>query len=175
MKRVLVAGVGNVFLGDDGFGVEVARRLAGEALPDGVEVVDIGIRGLHLAYQLLEGYDLLIAIDAVARGGPPGTLYLLEPDANAGAEGAAPRPEANAPEAHGIGLGQVFAMVRALGGTLGRVLVVGCEPARVEESMGLSEVVQSAVGPAVQRVRQLAWQAIEPARAEGGIHDEAQE
>lgn len=81
--RTLVAGVGNIFLGDDGFGVEVARRLAAEPLPEQVEVADIGVRGVHLAYQLLDGYDTLVLVDATTRGGAPGTLYLIEPDGGA--------------------------------------------------------------------------------------------
>ena len=78
--RVLVAGVGNIFLGDDGFGVEVARRLAGERLPEDVRVADFGIRGVHLAYELLDGYDTAILVDAAPRGGQPGTLYVIEPE-----------------------------------------------------------------------------------------------
>lgn len=76
--RTLVAGIGNVFLGDDGFGVETVRALSGHELPDDVEVVDFGVRGVHLAYQLLDGYDTLVLVDAAARGGAPGTLYLIE-------------------------------------------------------------------------------------------------
>lgn len=86
--RVLVAGIGNVFLGDDGFGVETVRALSAHHLPDDVEVVDFGVRGVHLAYQLLDGYDTLLLVDATARGGPPGTLYLIEADADTGADGA---------------------------------------------------------------------------------------
>ena len=147
MTRVLVAGIGNIFLGDDGFGVEVVRRLAARWLPEGVEVADIGVRGLHLAYQLLEGYDVLIAVDTISRGNAPGTIYVLEPDVD----------EAGAtPDAHAIDLAQVFAMVRTLGGQLGRVLVVGCEPAELSEQMGLSPPVERAVEPTVQRIRELA-------------------
>ncbi|MFF2197811.1 hydrogenase maturation protease, partial [Streptomyces sp. NPDC058157] len=76
--RVLIAGIGNVFLGDDGFGVEAVRALSAHALPDHVEVVDFGVRGVHLAYQLLDGYDTLVLVDATERGGDPGTLYLIE-------------------------------------------------------------------------------------------------
>lgn len=147
MTRVLVAGIGNIFLGDDGFGVEVVRRLVGRWLPEGVEVADIGVRGLHLAYQLLEGYDVLIAVDTISRGGAPGTIYVLEPDVDT--TGATP-------DAHAIDLAQVFAMVRTLGGQLGRVLVVGCEPAELGEQMGLSPPVERAVEPTVQRICELA-------------------
>lgn len=83
-RRTLVAGIGNVLLGDDGFGVETARRLAGRELPGTVEVVDIGVRGVHLAYQLLDGYDTLVLVDATARGEAPGTLYVIEHDVGAG-------------------------------------------------------------------------------------------
>ena len=145
--KVLVAGVGNVFLGDDGFGVEVLRRLSEEPLPEGVELFDAGIRGLHLAHRLLEGYDLFVAIDLIARGGVPGTLYVVEPDLEV--------PPAQ-PDAHAIDLPSVFCTVRALGGKLGRVLVVGCEPAELVERMGLSAAVAAAVDPAACRVRQLA-------------------
>lgn len=140
-----MAGVGNVFLGDDGFGVELAGRLARESLPAGVRVEDYGIRGLHLAYDLLEPLELLVVLDATARGGEPGTLYVLEPD-----------PEALEPclaDAHGMDLGAVFAQVRALGGALPRTRVVGCEPATVAEGMGLSEPVRRAVDAAVDLVR----------------------
>ncbi|HEY7955548.1 MAG TPA: hydrogenase maturation protease [Polyangia bacterium] len=146
MSKVLIAGVGNLFLGDDGFGVEVARRLAEGPLPDGVEVFDAGIRGLHLAYRLLDGYELLVAVDAVSRGGEPGTVYVIEPELD---------DDAAKLDAHSLDLPSVFAMVRTLGGQLGRVLVVGCEPAAIEEGIGLSPSVQAAVEPTVQRIRQL--------------------
>jgi hydrogenase maturation protease len=144
--KALVAGVGNVFLGDDGFGVEVARHLAGEELPDWVQVADVGIRGVHLAYELLDGYDLTILVDATPRGGTPGSVYVIEP-----------RPgQADAVmDAHGLEPEAVLGLVGALGGTLGRVLVVGCEPAEVTERMGLSAPVAAAVGPAARVVREL--------------------
>jgi hydrogenase maturation protease len=144
--RVLVAGIGNVFFGDDGFGVEVARRLGGEPLPDGVTVADYGIRGLHLAYRLLEPLDVLIAVDATPRGGVPGTLYAIEPD-------LAPGDDAAGAEAHGMSLPAVFATVRMMGGALPRVVVLGCEPADVGEHMGLSPSVAAAIEPAVSMLR----------------------
>jgi hydrogenase maturation protease len=147
MARVLVAGIGNIFFGDDGFGVEVARRLAVEPLPANVEVVDAGIAGVHLAFRLLDGYDLVIAVDAVSRGDAPGTVYVLEPALD-DAPGRA--------DAHSVDLRSVFAMVRTMGGTLGRVIVVGCEPAELEERMGLSAAALAAVEPAMRRVRQIA-------------------
>jgi hydrogenase maturation protease len=145
-RRILVAGLGNVFLGDDGFGVAVVDQLAREPLPDGIEVMDVGVRTLHLAYQLVggAGYDLLVAVDAVARGGPPGTLYVIEPDL--------PRDAADVADAHGADLAAVSRMVAALGGDLGRVLLVGCEPATLD-GMGLSPPVAAAVLPAARRVR----------------------
>ncbi len=127
---VLVAGVGNIFLGDDGFGVEVARRLTDRTLPDGARVADFGTLGLHLAYQLLDGYDTLILIDTMARGKAPGTLYVFEPDpADVGSESV---------DAHGLDPAAVLSMVRLLGGTIGRTIVVGCEPAEIVERIGLS-------------------------------------
>ncbi len=149
MRRILIAGIGNIFLSDDGFGVEVANRLATENLPSEVRVADFGIRGLHLAYELLdESYDTTILLDATPRGGEPGTLYLIEPDVPADG------PPAQA-DAHAMNPEAVFAALRTLGGSPGRVLIVGCEPACVEEGMGLSEPVAGAVGQAVQLVREV--------------------
>jgi hydrogenase maturation protease len=145
---ILVAGVGNVLLGDDGFGVEVARRLAGEPMPEGASVADFGIRGIHLAYQLLEGYDTLILVDALARGEPPGTLYVMEPDVT----GFPPRSFV---DGHGLDPATVLGMVDMLGGTVGRTIVVGCEPADVTEGIGLSAPVALAVDEAVRLVRRL--------------------
>jgi hydrogenase maturation protease len=143
---ILVAGIGNIFLGDDGFGVEVARELSREPLPDGAQVKDYGIRGLHLAYQLLDGFSTVILIDALSRGAAPGTLFVLEPDT----EGRAP-----AMDAHGMDPATVLATVRSLGGTLARVLLVGCEPADLEPHIGLSEPVARAVPEAARMVRRL--------------------
>jgi hydrogenase maturation protease len=142
---VLVAGVGNVFFGDDGFGVEVARRLAAGLLPPGVEVRDFGIRGIHLAFELLEPRALVVLVDAMPRGGAPGSLYVLEPDL-AGAPATA--------DAHAMELPAVFAAVRAMGGTLPRVLVVGCEPATCD-GPELSEAVRAAIEPALELVREV--------------------
>lgn len=145
MSRVLVAGVGNIFLGDDGFGVEVVRRLASDP-PKGGRVVDFGIRGIQLAYELLEGYDALILVDALARGGAPGTLYVFEPKV----------PEDMPPslmDAHGLDPASVLSMLRMLGGSLDRAIVVGCEPASIEEGIGLSAPVEGAVDEAVNVVR----------------------
>jgi hydrogenase maturation protease len=143
---VLVAGVGNIFFGDDGFGPAVAQALAREPLA-GAKVEDFGIRGLHLAYELLAGYERAIVIDAVPRGGAPGTLYVIEPDARAAPAGG--------PDAHRMDLHNVFAFARALGGEAPPVLLVGCEPSEVAEGIGLSERVERAVEGAVRLVRRL--------------------
>jgi len=160
--RVLVAGVGNIFLSDDGFGVEVANRLAGTDLPDWVQVVDYGIRGMHLAYDLAnaDGYQTTILVDAAPRGGEPGTVYLIEPalqPQRPAAEAAiAGNPLFNA---HGMQPDVVFGMLDMLGGQAGRVLVVGCEPASVDEGIGLSGPVAAAVDEAVRVVLDLVAQA----------------
>jgi hydrogenase maturation protease len=156
MNRVLVAGVGNVFLSDDGFGVEVARRLAARPLPTGVEVADVGIRGMHLAYRLLDGYRALVLVDTVSGGHHPGTLYLLEHDLDE------PAPEAAfgaaQMDAHGMDPGALLGMLDGLARGVGverpvdRVLVVGCEPASVDEGIGLTEPVAAVVDRAAQAV-----------------------
>jgi hydrogenase maturation protease len=160
--RLLIAGVGNIFLGDDGFGVEVASRLAAAELPPWAHVVDYGIRGMHLAYDLANGYESMILIDATARGGEPGTVYVIEPDL----AGAAPaRPDGQAPEsalagnplfnAHGMQPDVVFGMLGMLDAGARQVLVVGCEPACLDDGIGLSEPVTAAVDEAVQIVLDL--------------------
>jgi hydrogenase maturation protease len=137
-RRTLVACLGNIFLSDDGFGVEVARRLAREELPDGTTVTDYGIRGMHLAYDLAQGWDATILVDSVHRDGEPGTVYVIEPE---------PQPPAD---------GDVMlGMTGMLGTEAGRVLVVGCEPASVAEGMGLSEPVAAAVDEAARVVMDL--------------------
>jgi hydrogenase maturation protease len=119
--RVLVAGIGNVFLGDDGFGVELARRLARRSaeLPPGVEVKDFGIRGMSLVYALGEGYDAAILLDATPRGEPPGTIYVIEPDTDG---------DEVTLDTHGMDPGRVLRLARELGELPGRTLIVGCEP-----------------------------------------------
>jgi hydrogenase maturation protease len=149
--RMLIAGVGNIFLGDDGFGVEVAKRLAAEPLPDWVRAADFGIRGIHLAYELLDrAYETTILVDAVPRGGEPGTVYLLEPDLD-GPGAASP----GAADAHGMTPEAVLAMLRAMGGDVGRVLIVGCEPCHTAEGIGLSAPVARAVDEAVELISDL--------------------
>ncbi len=147
--QVLVAGVGNLFLGDDGFGPEVVRRMARESsLRAGVRVVDYGIRGMHLAYDLLAGYRALILVDARPGTGAPGELVLLEigPDDVAGGEF----------DAHGMDPVAVLAKLPEMGGELPPTYLVGCRPADLEEGIGLSEPVAAAVPAAVEAVRRLA-------------------
>lgn len=158
MARILVAGVGNIFLRDDGFGVEVVQHLVGRDFGTGVEVEDFGIRGVHLAYQLLEGYDTLILIDAVSRGFDPGTLFVLEPDVSAArpeAEDAVETGAAPLVDAHGMTPGAMLASLDLLGGHVSRVRVVACEPADISEGLGLTSVVGAAVPAAVEMVEQI--------------------
>jgi hydrogenase maturation protease len=146
----LVAGVGNIFFGDDGFGVEVAQRLMREPPIDDVDVREFGIQGVHLAYELTGGrYDRCVLIDAVARGGAPGTLYAIEPDDTVSGAGVA------APDAHTLTPDVVLAWARHVGGPCARVVIVGCEPATLEPAIGLSPHVAAAIVPAVAMVRRL--------------------
>jgi hydrogenase maturation protease len=148
--RILVAGIGNIFLGDDAFGVEVARRLSGRELPQGVRVIDFGIRGYDLAYALLDGYETTILVDACPRGEPAGTLYVIEPDLeNLGG------PEQGAVEAHNMNPLNVLRLAQSMGGPLKRILLVGCEPGTLgpeEGQMGLSGAIEAAVDDAVKLV-----------------------
>jgi hydrogenase maturation protease len=153
-KHILVAGVGNIFLGDDGFGVEVVRRLAGRQLPEGVEVVDFGIRGMDLAYALQDDYEVVIFIDATPRGENPGTVYLIEPEIEADGEMTL--------DTHGMDPVKVIKLSRALGAKPARTLVVGCEPQVVVSGedygdmvMELSEPVRAAVEEAAQMIESL--------------------
>jgi hydrogenase maturation protease len=148
---VLVAGIGNIFLSDDGFGVEVANRLASQPMPAGVRVADFGIRGVHLAYELLEGYDGLVLVDAVPMGETPGTVAVIEPG-----PGATP-VDGDAPvvDAHSMSPEVVLATLSRLGGAIEHVYVVGCQPASLDEGIGLTEPVAAAVDGAVGLCRQL--------------------
>jgi hydrogenase maturation protease len=151
--RILVAGVGNIFLGDDGFGVEVAQRLMRRQFPDAVRVADFGIRGFELAYALMDEYDAIVLIDAVPRGGVPGTLYTIQPDLSALDSAAL---QGAAVETHGMNPMKVLAMVQTMGARPKRLLLVGCEPescdGETEERLGLSQPVAAAVQAAVERV-----------------------
>ena len=155
--KILIAGIGNIFLGDDGFGVEVVRRLADRAWPPGIRVADFGIRGFDLATALLDPHDLVLLVDAVQRGGKPGTLYLLEP-------GAVPDGPPSF-EGHGMDPAQVLRNVRAMGGSPGRVLVLGCEPESFGDPeagrMGLSAPVAAAVDGALQMIESTLNKALE--------------
>lgn len=149
--KILIACVGNIFLGDDGFGVEVARRLAFKALPPETVVKDFGIRGFDLAYAMMEPYDLTILVDACARGLEPGTVFLLEPD---------PLDDRQTGlEPHGMNPMSVLRMVKSLGGTPGRVLIVGCEPAGLQSEndgqLGLSAPAEAAVDEAIALIESL--------------------
>ncbi|HEX6711672.1 MAG TPA: hydrogenase maturation protease [Rubrobacter sp.] len=153
-KRVLIAGIGNIFLGDDGFGVEVVKQLAGRTLPEGVEVVDFGIRGMDLAYALHEDYNLVVFVDATPRGGEPGTVYLIEPEIEA--DGVVSL------DTHGMDPVKVIKLSLALGAPPTRTLVVGCEPKAIlggedydDMLMELSEPVHAAVEEAVKLVESL--------------------
>lgn len=150
--KILVAGIGNIFLGDDAFGVEVVRRLMNRSLPAEARLVDFGIRGLDLAYALQDGYDTTILIDAFPHGQPPGTVSLVEPDTNDLAGGTA------SVEPHSMHPLNVLRMASAMNGSLNRVLLVGCEPAYLggdQGDMGLSEPVQAAVEEAVNTTEAL--------------------
>jgi hydrogenase maturation protease len=160
-RRVLVAGIGNVFQSDDAFGVEVATLLAARTLPPGVRVEDFGIRGLHLAYELLEGYDGLIIIDAVPMSEPPGTLAVIAPefDTVTSSETAG---EAPVVDAHTMNPDVVLATLRRLGGSVGKILIVGCQPATLQDGMGLTPSVAAVVGDAALLCVQLVSEMIEP-------------
>lgn len=155
---ILIAGIGNIFLGDDAFGSEAARRLAAHDWPDEVRVVDFGIRGLDLIFALLDGYDTVILVDATPRGGAPGTLYTIEPDL-AGLENTGPGGAAVEP--HGMDPMKVLTAARAMGAQFRRVLVVGCEPEPESidpdgpGQMGLSAAVAGALDEAVRMIEEL--------------------
>jgi hydrogenase maturation protease len=153
--RILIAGIGNIFLGDDAFGSEVARKLQQRQLPPEVSVVDFGIRGFDLAYALLDGHEVTILVDATPRGEAPGTLYTIEPDTD-----DLDQLEANSQlvETHGMNPMKVLAMVKSMGGSFHRLLLIGCEPAPLETEegqLGMSEPVQCAVDEAVRKIESL--------------------
>jgi hydrogenase maturation protease len=154
-KRILIAGIGNIFLADDGFGVEVANRLASHSFPHGVRVTDFGIRSFDLAYALMDGYETTILVDAYPGEGQPGTLFVVEPDMqDLNSEAAQP----GFVEPHAMNPVQVLKMATGIGGELKRVLLVGCVPATLgpeEGQMGLSEPVAAAVDEAVSLVESL--------------------
>jgi hydrogenase maturation protease len=156
-QGVLVAGVGNIFLGDDAWGVEVVRRLGADELPDNVHVEDYGIRGAHLAYEILNGYDTVILVDAAPRGEAPGTVYVMEidPQATAATSDDLGETGAGVMDAHRMDPASVVALVGSLGGEVGRLLLVGCEPESVEEGAELSAAVLGAVPLAIETIKEL--------------------
>lgn len=158
--RVLIAGIGNIFLGDDAFGCEVVRRLSNRRLPAGVRVVDFGIRGLDLAYALLGGYELAVLVDALPLGQRPGTLYRFEPRLE---DLGARDGEAPPVEPHAMAPTRALALAKSMGGRLPEIAVIGCEPEPVGEDgarMGLSARVEAAVDEAVAMVESLVASAL---------------
>lgn len=155
---ILIAGIGNIFLGDDGFGVEVVQRLARRPLPAGVRVIDFGIRGYDLAYSLVAAPDRTILVDACPRGEEAGTVFVIEPNLDSLDDESS---QSTVLDAHDMNPMHVLRLARSLGATLQRVLVVGCEPATLgpdEGHMGLSEPVEAAVNVAVARIESLVAQ-----------------
>jgi hydrogenase maturation protease len=153
---ILIAGIGNIFLGDDAFGVEVAQRLLREPWPPEIRVLDAGIRGLDLVYRLLDGWDAVILIDAIQRGdGPPGTLYLLEPELDAD------NPADSQIEAHSMDPARVLRTARSMGAQMRQVFIVGCEPSPLDEHddgltpLAPSPPVTAAIEPAIQMIHSL--------------------
>ncbi len=146
--RILVAGIGNIFLGDDGFGSEVVRHADIQRDDTEVRVVDYGIRGMHLAYDLLDGWDTLVLVDAVPNRGSPGALHVFQADheSDTGTPGL---------DGHSMDPEKVFASLRAMGGTPPYTVVVGCEAGSVEEGMGLTEPVANAIPRAVRAVEEI--------------------
>lgn len=168
--RILVAGIGNIFLGDDGFGVEVVRRLARRQLPAEVKVADFGIRGMDLAYELMDNHEAVIFVDIAARGRPPGTLYLIEHYPGESGEVSI--------DTHGMDPVKVLNLARALGANPGCTFVVACEPERILDMegdpdviIGLTPRVQAAVDGAAEMVESLVRDLLcQPrARAENAI------
>ena len=160
--NILIACVGNIFLGDDAFGTEMAGRLAQRALPTGVKVVDFGIRGYDLALALTQGYELVILVDAVPRGEAPGTLYVIEPEMPNAADASA-----SFFDAHRLDPVQVLKLAEALGGNVSRLLIVGCEPApfdpdAIDLPTGLSPAVSAALDGAVEMVESLINKELQP-------------
>jgi hydrogenase maturation protease len=154
-KKILIAGIGNIFLADDGFGVEVVCRLARQSFPPGVKVTDFGIRGFDLAYALMEGYEITILVDAYPGEGEPGTLFVVEPEVGDLNPAATPQ---GLVEPHAMNPMQVLRMAASMGGRLKKILLVGCVPATLgpeEGHMGLSVPVAAAVDQAAKLIESL--------------------
>jgi hydrogenase maturation protease len=152
-KRILVAGIGNIFFGDDAFGCEVAAALMRRSLPEEVRVVDFGIRSYDLAYAIMDGPDVTILVDATSQGKLPGTIFLIEPD-----QSLVDSESDEVLNAHSMNPVRVLQMVRSMGGKPGRLYLVGCEPAVLEPeegAMGLSQIVQAAVPKALEMIESL--------------------
>jgi hydrogenase maturation protease len=162
MNQILVAGIGNIFMGDDAFGVEVAQRLAKRPLPDGVRVVDFGIRGIDLTYALLEGYDAVILIDTAQLGAPPGTVRIVVPELQLREPLA---PESLLIQPHDLDPAKVLRLAATLGDCCRRILLVACEPATFGNedagAMGLSPAVAAAVDEAIAVVEKLIGEMLE--------------
>ena len=151
--RILIAGIGNIFFGDDAFGGEVIKELAKAPLPEGVDAADFGIRSYDLAYAIMDGYAATILVDITARGEPPGTVYLIELD-----QEKIGNLEATAPDGHNLDPVAVLRLTQSLGGHIERLYLVACEPAVLESEdgrIGLSESVQAAVPEAARMIRRL--------------------
>ncbi|MBA2734659.1 MAG: hydrogenase maturation protease [Acidobacteria bacterium] len=167
---ILVAGIGNIFMGDDAFGSEVARRLMNRTLPDEVRVVDFGIRGFDLTYALLDGYEVTIFIDATPRGEAPGTLYTIEPDLSELDDDMDGQDAMIEP--HGMNPMKVLRLAKSMGGEFKRILLVGCEPAPLEAEegeMGLSEPVEAAVDEAIKMIESLVAKILEEKHREATV------
>jgi hydrogenase maturation protease len=152
-KRVMIAGVGNMFMKDDGFGGAVIKKILHKKFPEGVEVKDFGTGGLKLAYDLMKGYDGLILLDASARGEKPGTLYMIEPKE----EDINPDLEQGGPiDPHGADPVTVLRFVKSIGAWPAKVMIVACEPETVDDfEIGLSESVNAAVDKAAEMVDEI--------------------
>lgn len=154
-NSVLIAGIGNIFQGDDAFGVAVVRKLAKFDWPSDVRVVDFGIRGMDLAFSLLDGYELTILIDATMQGGTPGTLYTIEPDVHSMPQGT----DFVCMNSHGLDPAKVLVLAKNMGAEFKRILLIGCEPLTLDNDengyLGLSGAVQAAIDPAVNMISKL--------------------
>lgn len=152
-SKILVAGIGNIFLGDDAFGSEVARRLMDERLPPEVQVIDFGIRAYDLAYAIMDGYEVTILVDVTVQGQAPGTVYLIEPDLK-----QLDQFDANLADAHSMNPARALLVLRRFGSSPGKLYLIGCEPAILEVEdgqIGMSEAVEKSVPQAIEWIKTL--------------------
>src|SRR3954470_20130761 len=156
-SRILVAGIGNIFFRDDGFGPEVMRHVPQRLAGPHVQLVDYGIRGMHLAYDLLDGCEALVLVDAIPDNGAPGTVHVFEADHES-------LTAAAGLDAHAMDPGGVFASLNALGGTPPYTVVIGCEAANVDEGIGLSAEVAAAIPEAVRALEDVVARLLEPVK-----------